>query len=68
MLDHILDYDKKFDILYILFADTSNSYVDDTKPGIMYIQDADTDELTGISIVHFSKTMQDMGLQITTIL
>lgn len=56
------NYDSKFDTLYILLADTSNSYVDDSKRGIVYVRDIDTDELTAICIAHFSKIVRDMGL------
>lgn len=56
------NYDSKFDTLYILLTDTSNSYVDDSKRSIVYVRDIDTDELTAIGIAHFSKIVRDMGL------
>lgn len=56
------NYDNKFDTLYILLADTSNSYVDDSKKSIVYVRDINTDELTAIGIAHFSKIVRDMGL------
>lgn len=49
------NYDSKFDVLYISFCDSGNSYGDDEQPGIIYRRDVDTDEITGYTITHFKE-------------
>lgn len=59
-----VNYDSKYDILYILFSDNSNSYGDDETPGIIYMRDMDTDELTGYTITHFKKMYHNKALPV----
>lgn len=55
------DYDKKFDVLYIALGDRSNSYGDDSDGNVIYLKDIDTDELTGITIMNFKKSISKTG-------
>ena len=53
-----LNYDEKFDVLYVAFADVSNSYGDDSEPGLIYLRDMDTDALTGVTFMHFKAKLR----------
>lgn len=49
----MIDYDKKFDVLYISLGDKDNSYGDDSKDDFIIMRDIDTNEITGITIFNF---------------
>ena len=51
MLD--LNYDKSFDVLYMGFADKTNSYGDEVKNGYVLMIDEDTQIVTGLTIFDF---------------
>lgn len=48
-------YDAKYDVMYISFRDSGNSYGDDALPGIILRRDIDTDEITGYTITRFKE-------------
>lgn len=51
-----LDYDKKFDVLYIKIASNKNSYGDEsTLPGVVVLRDIFTNEITGFTIIGYKK-------------
>ena len=50
-----INYDNEFDILYISFNSTINSYGDDRYAGIVILKDIDTDNITGVTIFGFKK-------------
>jgi uncharacterized protein YuzE len=52
-----LNYDKRFDVLYILFSDTNNTYGEEDDFGVVIHRDFDTDEVTCITIFDFKKKL-----------
>jgi hypothetical protein len=50
-----IDYDRRFDTLYIALGNTSNSYGDDSLGDIILMRDMATDDITGITILSFLK-------------
>lgn len=48
-----INYDHKYDTLYVAIADKTNSYGDDSTDGIILMRDMDTDVLTGFTIMRF---------------
>lgn len=48
-----LNYDNKNDILYLGFADKSNSYGDEVVDGFVIMRDINTDKITGFTIFDF---------------
>lgn len=50
-----INYDKRFDTLYVALGDKSNSYGDDSMGSVIIMRDLDTDEITGITILSFLK-------------
>lgn len=70
-----IDYDNRFDTLYVILSDNSNSYGDDSMGNIIIMRDMDTDTVTGITILSFLKKYRagmlselppDVGLSIET--
>ena len=57
-----VDYDKRFDTLYIAFADKSNSYGDDSADDIILMRDIDSDQITGVTVLSFRKKYQSHTL------
>lgn len=57
-----LDYDKRHDTLYVALGDKSNSYGDDSQPGIIVMRDIETDCITGFTILKFLKKLADQRL------
>lgn len=49
------DYDKKYDILKIIFGDTDNSYEDCDDPKFGLIRDMYTDQLVGITCYGYKR-------------
>lgn len=50
-----INFDTKNDVLYISFGDPRPSYAEIFEEGVYIRYDMETDELTGITIVDFSK-------------
>ena len=48
-----IDYDSRFDTLYVALGDKSNSYGDDSADDIILMRDMDTDEITGFTVLSF---------------
>ena len=46
-----IDYDQRFDTLYVAIADKTNSYGDDTSSGIILMRDMRTEAITGFTIL-----------------
>lgn len=57
-----INYDNKFDTLYVWLSDGRNSYGDDSKAGIILLRDIDTDHITGFTILHFIKKYKNSDL------
>lgn len=54
-----INYDKKFDILYISIGTPIPSYGDEEIPGLVVLKSIETGELTGITIFDFKKKVED---------
>lgn len=52
-----IDYDKKFDVLYIRLGDMSNAIGDEDPDGIVVHRDMTTGELRGITVFNFLKSI-----------
>lgn len=50
-----LNYDNKFDILYISIGNPAPSYGEENTAGLVILRNIETDELTGITIFDFGK-------------
>lgn len=50
-----IDYDRDNDILYISFGKPRPSYVEEMDSNFLLRYDMETDHLTGITIINFSK-------------
>jgi len=50
-----VNHDKVADVLYIVFGEARPSYAEDVGDGIYARYDMETDQLTGITILDFSK-------------
>ena len=50
-----IDYDRRFDTLYVAVSSNLNSYGDDSSNGVVIMRDMDTDAVTGITILSFLK-------------
>ena len=57
-----IDYDTKFDTLYVKICDGKKSYGDDSKSGIILLRDAKTDMITGFTILSFLKKYKNNNL------
>jgi len=57
-----LNYDRKNDILYLGFADKSNSYGDEIEDGFVVMRDIITEKVTGFTIFDFSEKYKDNKL------
>ena len=49
-----LNYDNKYDILYILLSDSKNALGDEEYDGLVVMRDETTDEITGLTIFGFA--------------
>lgn len=54
IIDNIT-YDNQFDVLYVKFKDSSNSYGDEDTDYLVVFKDFDTDEVTGLTVFDFNK-------------
>ncbi|NMB07942.1 MAG: DUF2283 domain-containing protein [Tissierellia bacterium] len=64
-----VNYDSKFDILYISIGNPVPSYGDEQVPGLVILKNIKTDEITGVTIFDFMKkvkenTMDDLEIPI----
>ena len=50
-----IDYDSKYDVLYVALANMENSYGTEDSEGILVHRDMTTKEVTGITIFEFKK-------------
>lgn len=50
-----INYDRRFDTLYVTMSNNLNSYGDDTLGNVIVMRDMDTDAVTGITILSFLK-------------
>ena len=50
-----IDYDKRFDTLYVALGDKTNSYGDDSMNDIIVMRDMNTEAITGFTILSFLK-------------
>ena len=57
-------YDSKYDVMYISFGESGNSYGDDALPGIILRRDIVTDEITGYTITRFKEMYKNKQLPI----
>ena len=48
-----LNYDQKFDVLYLTFADNSNSYGEEDDYGNLTHRDRITHEITSVTVFNF---------------
>jgi uncharacterized protein YuzE len=54
-----IDYDSKFDILYISIGNPVPSYGEEKTPGLVVLKNIETDEITGITIFDFMRRVKD---------
>jgi len=47
------NYDAAHDVLYLGFADRQNSYGDEVCDDVIVLKDADTEAITGVTILDF---------------
>lgn len=50
-----INYDSKFDIVYYICGDTTNSYGDEDLDNIIVLKDIDSDEIMGYTIMNFKR-------------
>lgn len=55
-----INYDINNDVLYISFGEPRPSYVENYDEGILLRYDMDTDELSGITILDFTKRAPEL--------
>lgn len=58
----MVNYDERFDVLYVGIGDKTNSYGDDSQDDILVMRDFDTDEITGFTIFGFMKKLKENSL------
>lgn len=54
-----INYDNKFDILYISIENPVPSYGEEEIPGLVILRSIETDELTGVTIFDFIKKVNN---------
>lgn len=57
-----IDYDRRFDTLYVALGDKSNSYGDDSLNDIIVMRDMCTNTITGFTILSFLKKYHSNSL------
>ncbi|MDE7011420.1 MAG: DUF2283 domain-containing protein [Oscillospiraceae bacterium] len=57
-----INYDRRFDTLYVTFTGNENSYGDDSLNSVILMRDLDTDAITGMTILSFMKKVQTNSL------
>lgn len=58
-----IDYDNRFDTLYVALGDKSNSYGDDSLNDVILMRDAGNDEITGLTVLSFRRKATSPLLQ-----
>ena len=53
-----INYDDKYDILYMLMSDSKNSLADEEYGGLVVMRDEVTDAITGLTIFGFADKYQ----------
>jgi len=53
-----MNYDEKFDVLYVKFSDNSNSVGDEDDNGVIVHKDCETGEVTSITVFDFKRRME----------
>lgn len=56
---HIINYDKRNDILSINFGDTSNAYGDEISDAIVILRDINTNRMQGVTIIGIKQKCLD---------
>lgn len=54
-----LNYDKKFDVLYISLGAPKDSYGEEEYPSVVTLKDICTNEITGYTIMGFKKLLNE---------
>ena len=57
-----IDYDQRFDTLYVAIGDKTNSYGDDSSSGIILMRDMRTEAITGFTILSFLKKYRNRSM------
>lgn len=57
-----LNYDNKFDVLYISFGSPRDSYGEEEIPSVVTLKDIETDEITGYTIMGYKKLLGEGAL------
>ncbi|KXG78307.1 DUF2283 domain-containing protein [Thermotalea metallivorans] len=57
-----INYDRKFDILYLSIGEPRPSYGEEETPGLVVLKDIETDEITGFTIFDFKKRVDTDSL------
>jgi len=57
-----INYDKKYDTLYVALQDNENSYGDDSQDDIILLRDMATRKLTGFTVLSFCKKYRSQRL------
>lgn len=60
-----ITYDSIFDVLYVNFGRTSNSYGDEDNDHLVIFKDFDTEEVTGLTIFDFKQLFKKSDKAIT---
>ncbi|MED0688006.1 MULTISPECIES: DUF2283 domain-containing protein [Anoxybacillus] len=55
-----IHYDEECDVLYISFGEPRPSYAEDFEDGVYIRYDMETDALTGVTILDFSKRKNEL--------
>ncbi len=58
-----LNYDKKFDVLYISIGEPKPSYGDESIDGIVILHSIANDDVTGVTIFDFKKRLNENSLK-----
>ena len=56
-----LNYDEKFDVLYLGFADKRNSYGEENDKGVVTFRDFCSNEITGVTIFGFKERFEGLS-------
>lgn len=60
----MINYDERFDVLYVGIKDRSNSYGDESQNDILYLRDFRSDEITGFTIFNFLMKVKNNTLPV----
>lgn len=51
----MIRYDAKYDVLYVIFSNTHNSYGDEDENGVVQLKNGQTDEVVGLIVYDFKE-------------